>query len=467
MEKRCIKADVVVVGAGLTGLTIAYWLSRNGVNVHVVEKRQHVGGQIATHQEKGFVFESGPTTGSVSTPEVAELMADLEKTSGGKCVLETAPDAAKRRYIWKGDHFRELPSGLVSAISTPLFTFSDKLRILGEPWRKPGTDPDESVGSLARRRLGRSFVDYAVDPFLSGVYAGNPDTLVTRYALPKLYALEQNYGSFVKGSIAKAKEPKTDRDRLATKKVFSARGGLGNIPHAEAAFVGYDHISLGVKNVSIQPKGEAWETSFIDSEGNACEAVSREVVTTCGAYCLPELLPFVDEQLRTAISSLHYAPVMEVNVGIKNTQGLDYNAFGGLVPSLEKRRVLGILFPSACFEGRAPKGGALFAFFIGGVKHPEMLQMSDEEVRQLVTEEIHQMLKYPAEIEPELISISRHEHAIPQYEASTGQRLKAVKDLEQAYKGLTIAGNLRDGIGMGHRMTQATNIANMIINNLK
>lgn len=151
-EQNPDRADVMVVGAGLTGLTTAYRLSKVGKKVHVVEQRNRVGGQIRTFREDGFVFESGPTTGSVSTPEVAELMSDLAISSGGKCQLETAPDSAKRRLIWKGDRFHDLPSGLWSAVSTPLFRFSDKIRILGEPWRKKGTDPDESVGSLTRRR---------------------------------------------------------------------------------------------------------------------------------------------------------------------------------------------------------------------------------------------------------------------------------------------------------------------------
>ena len=455
--------SVVIIGAGLTGLTTAYCLARKGVEVHVVEKNHHVGGQIRTHHDKGFVFESGPTTGSVSTPEVAELMADLEQTSGGYCVLETAPDAAKRRLIWKGERFRDLPSGLFSAIATPLFRFSDKIRILGEPWRKKGDNPNETVGDMTRRRLGRSFVDYAVDPFLSGVYAGNPDLLVTRYALPKLYNLEQNYGSFIRGSIAKARETKTQRDRLATKKVFSARGGLSQIIDAEADFIGREHIALGVGEVSVKPDGQGgWLTTYVDNQGTRQTVRSLQVVTTCGAYALPELLPFADKAIVQDIAALRYAPVMEVNVGLNDAHGGDYMAFGGLVPSCERRRVLGVLYPSACFQGRAPEGGVLFAFFLGGMRHPEMLAMSDDEVRQLVTDELHHMLKVPAQVAPDLIHISRHEKAIPQYEASTGDRLVAVDKLQRQFPGLTIGGNLRDGIGMAHRITQATNIANSI-----
>ena len=185
-----MKTDILIIGAGLTGLTTAFTLASKGKNVLVLERMERAGGQIHTHQEDGFVYESGPNTGSISNPEVAELFVELEKVSGGKCKLETAPDASKRRLIWKGDRFRALPSGLGSAIATPLFTLGDKFRILGEPWRKKGDNPDETVGELASRRLGKSFVDYAVDPFLSGIYAGDPNTLITRYALPKLYNLE-------------------------------------------------------------------------------------------------------------------------------------------------------------------------------------------------------------------------------------------------------------------------------------
>lgn len=462
-EKRIPQTDVTIIGAGLTGLTTAYWLSRRGVNVCVVETQSRIGGQIQTNHKNEFIFETGPTTGSVSTPEVAELFSDLAATSGGRCQLETAPDTSKRRLIWKGDRFHDLPSGLLGGLTTPLFRFVDKLRILGEPWRSKGDDPDESVGSLARRRLGRSFVDYAVDPFISGVYAGNPDMLITRYALPKLYNLEQQYGSFIRGAVAKARQPKTDRDRLATKKVFSARGGLSNVIECEAAAIGRQHIITGVRHVTVTPVSDGWQTSFCAVDGTQTTIKSRYVVTTCGAYSLPELLPFVDDLRMRNLSSLVYAPVMEVNVGVCDALGGDYRAFGGLVPTVEHRRVLGILYPSACFTGRAPEGGALFSFFIGGVKHAEMMDLSDAEVEQLVTEELHSMLKFPAHVRPDLIDISRHRKAIPQYDVNSGRRFESVASLQRDYPGLYVAGNLRDGIGMAHRITQATAIANEII----
>lgn len=442
--------DIVVVGAGLTGLSTAFNLRQKGRDVLVLEKENRIGGQIRTHREDGFTFESGPNTGVVSFPEVTELFQNLE----GRCEMETARESSKRRLIWKGNKFHALPSGPLSAITTPLFTLSDKFRILGEPWRKKGTDPDEPVGSLAQRRLGRSFYEYAVDPFVSGVYAGDPMKLTTRYALPKLYNLEARYGSFIRGAMAKAKEPKTDRDRLVTKKVFSARGGLEHLVEALAENI---DIMLNARDIRINPESQGWWKVTFDN--GAHEVRCHHVITTVGAYELPQLLPFVPDHDLRPISQLYYAPVIQVCVGIRHAFGLVYPTFGGLVPSKEQQRVLGILFPSECFVERAPEGGALYSYFMGGARHADYLSKSDEEIRAIVVDAFHSMLKYPIGVEPDMIRIFRHEHAIPQYGVDSGARFEAVARLQQQYPGLILAGNLRDGIGMGNRIHQGAEIA--------
>lgn len=460
MSGECINTymimnrDTVVIGAGITGLTCAFRLKEKGADVAVVECLDRVGGQIHTVREEGFVFESGPNTGVIKYPEVAELFEQL----GARCTAEVAPDSSKRRLIWKGNRFHDLPSSPLSALRTPLFTWKDKLRILGEPWRKRGTDPYESVGSLAERRLGKSYADYAVDPFLSGVYAGDPYRLPVRLALPLLYKLEQEHGSFVRGAIAKAKQPKTERDRKATKKVFSAEGGFSNLVDALADAIGRERIVTGANRTRITPHGEGWKVEY-EHEGSPCTIHARKVVTTCAAYALPELLPFIDRETMARLSNLYYAPVVQVGVGIRDTGGHDWKAFGGLVPSCERKDVLGILFPSACFDGRAPQGGASMACFMGGVRHPEVLRKSDEELTRIVNAALHDMLKYPEGKTADVVRIFRHERAIPQYEASTDLRLAAIGQVQQAYPNLVIAGNLRDGIGMGDRIRQACDIA--------
>lgn len=448
------QTEIVVIGAGLTGLTTAFHLTRNGRKVHLLERSDRAGGQIHTLRENGFIFESGPNTGVVSYPEVAELFAALSPS----CELETAHEEAKRRLIWKGDRFRELPSGLLSAVTTPLFTLTDKFRILGEPFRAKGIDPDESVGELAARRLGKSFLQYAVDPFLSGVYAGDPMKLITRYALPKLYNLEQQYGGFIKGTIAKVRLPKTERDRLATKKVFSATGGLDRLTEALAEAIGKEHMTTSASCITLHPSGTGWQIDYTTASGSHTLRAGK-VITTTGAYALPELLPFIDKKEMDKISNLHYAPVVQASVGIRNTNGMDFNAFGGLVPSCEKKEVLGILFPSACFDGRAPEGGALFSFFIGGVKHAELTRWPDAELEELILRQFHSMLKFPMEVKPDMIRIFRHPRAIPQYEQSSGERFRTIEELEKRYPGLILAGNIKGGIGMADRIRQAASIA--------
>ncbi|HKK10907.1 MAG TPA: protoporphyrinogen oxidase, partial [Bacteroidales bacterium] len=222
------KVDVVVIGAGLTGLTAAYYLSKNNKSVKVIEQNKNIGGVIQTHREDEFVYESGPNTGVLSTPEAAELLEDLSDL----CKLEIADEAAKNRWVWKGDSWQELPSGLMGGITTPLFALKDKFRILGEPFRKKGTNPNESLDQLVKRRMGKSFLEYAVDPFVLGIYAGDPSYLVPRFALPKLYNLEQNYGSFIGGAMKKKKEPKSEQEKKATREVFSVEGGLSNLTDA-------------------------------------------------------------------------------------------------------------------------------------------------------------------------------------------------------------------------------------------
>ncbi len=449
--------DVIVIGAGLTGLTLAYRLKRAGADVVIVERGDRVGGQIASHKEKGFLFESGPNTGTVSSPEVAELFADL----GDACSMETAGDGAGRRLIWCRGKLRPLPYSLWSGATTPLFSLSDKLRLLGEPWRRKGSDPDESVADMVKRRMGRSFLDYAVDPFIGGIYAGDPSRLVTRYALPKLYRLEQTYGSFIRGGIAKAKEPKSDRDKLATKKIFSAGGGLETLCKAMAEAIGYENIMLSAHDVKVaSAENGLWRVSC-DKGDLEC----RYVVTTVGSYELPEILQWLPASETEAITNLEYAPVVQVSVGVSDCKGRRFDAFGALMPSCEGRRPLGILFPSGCFSGRAPEGGALFSFFIGGMRGKEYFGLGDDEIKRMVCEEMRDVLGL--DTEPDLIRIWRHQHAIPQYDASTGRRLEAVENIQKRYPGLIIAGNLRDGIGMSDRIKQGCTVAGEIIDRLK
>lgn len=446
------EVDVVVIGAGITGLVTTFLLKQKGLRVILVEKNNRVGGQIQTITEDGFVFESGPNTGVVSNAEVVELFDKLNSD----CPLEIARKEAKVRLIWKNNHFYSLPAGLVDAINTPLFTWKDKVGILFEPFRKKGTNPVESIASLTRRRLGKSFLDYAVDPFISGIYAGDPEKLVTQFALPKLYNLEQNYGSFIRGAIKKAKEPKNERDKKVTKEVFSTPQGFGTLVQTLARKIGSDTIRLSAEEIEVVSTSEGWNTTLVGCQELLC---SKYVISTVSGYALPSLFPFVKSHELAPISSLNYAPVIQIGVGIRNNS-LIPNAFGGLIPSCEKQRMLGILFPSSCFANRAPNDGGVLSFFIGGSKHPEYLSYTDEQLIELVKDSLHRMLNFPVGYTPDKIKIFRHKQAIPQYEVDSELRYSAIRLIQKRYPGLILGGGIRDGIGLADRIKQATMIAN-------
>ncbi len=445
------QTKVAIIGAGITGLTTAYYLKKAGLDVTVFEKNSRPGGVMYSFERAGFTYEYGPNTGTLSNIETVRLLMDELKND---VEIQIPDKRSKKRLIWKSGKWHVLPADPVGGLLTPLFTMKDKFRILGEPFRKPGTDPLESVADLVIRRMGKSYLDYAIDPFISGIYAGDPHYLVTKYALPKLYDLEQDYGSFIGGAIKKGKEPKTDDDRRVTKEIFSARGGLVAIINALVQKIGEQNLLLNTE-AHVSKNGDTYVVN-----GQPYDVV----VSTAGAYALPQIFDFLTDAQLEPITRLIYAKVAEIAIGFKQWQGMDLNAFGGLIPTLENKNILGILFMSTLFPGRAPEGGALLTAFVGGIKKPHLVEMSKDELIALLEPEFKQLLGLK-QFNPDLLEVFFHDKAIAQYGADSQQRLDAIAAIENKHKNLYLAGSIRDGIGMADRIKQATAIAEEIVQN--
>ncbi len=441
--------NIAIIGAGITGLSAAFYAKKNGNSVTVFEKMDRVGGVMHSVSKNGFVYETGPSTGTVSLPEVVELYEDL----GIPHLLEEAPSVAGNRFILKNGKLCPIPSGIISGLLTPLFSWKDKFGMPFEPFRKRGTDPEENLSAMVKRRLGQSILDYAVDPFVSGVYAGNPDVMVPKYALPKLYNLEHNYGSFIRGSLAKMKEPKSARDKKATKKVFSTRGGLSVLAEHLQNAVGQERFVLG-KSPEVIPENGKYKVRA----GENLYGPFDRVIYTAGASHVFEALPFAKEKFPGA-SEVLYAKVSEVAIGFNKWDGVPLNGFGALMPSKEKKNILGILYMSTLFSGRAPQGGALLSVFVGGLNHPEFMELPAEQFREMVSRDVADILKIP-HFAPDLFEVFHHAEAIPQYDLKTPIREKAYKGIEAAYPGIFMGGNGIDGIGMAKRIAQGRELAN-------
>ena len=213
---------------------------------------------------------------------------------------------------------------------------------------------------------------------------------------------------------------------------------------------------MNAKNIIIHPEQERFQIQT-EINGNQEIILAKKVITTAGTNELLPLLPFLTEAEKQPFNDLKYASVIQVIVGYHNWKGINLNAFGGLVPTIEKRNILGALFTSSFFTGRAPKKGALISVFMGGTKRPEIYEMDDEDLETLISRDLREMMGMPI-FRPDLFEIYRYKYAIPQYGLSSAQRFETINQIQQKYPGLILAGNIRDGIGMADRIKQARTI---------
>lgn len=447
------KTDLLIIGSGVTGLTMGHYLNKHGKDFLIIDKLDRAGGVVHTDSKDGFLYENGPNTALISNVSVVQLLDDLKE----QCNLKIGSKLVNKRYILKKGKWEAMPMGPLSAIKTPLFSLKDKFKVLGEPFRAKGTNPDESLAGLVKRRLGKSFLEYAIDPFILGVYAGDPDLLITKYALPKLYNLEQKYGSFIGGSIKKGKEPKTELEKKANKAMYSFEGGFQAFVNALLDSAGKEHFILGAEQLKVEKIETGYLVSYINKEGQESQIESKRLISTSGAHALENVFSFIPKEKMDKLSNLKYAKVVEIALGFKKWKGMPLDGFGGLIPHKEDRKLLGVMFMSALFEGRAPKEGALFSIFMGGIRRPEIINMSDDEIKKILEEEFVSIMGVD-DFNPELLEIHRHAYAIPQYGIESKARFETIQSIEKEFEGLTIAGNLRNGIGMADRIEQATEI---------
>jgi len=233
------------------------------------------------------------------------------------------------------------------------------------------------------------------------------------------------------------------------------KGGLGNLIKALVKNIGEENISLNCEQLYF-------EKTKNNYKANNHNEIFSHVISTVGAYELSHLFPFAETEKISMVNRLEYAKVVQVSLGFKTWKGVELKAFGGLVPSKENRGILGVLFLSSFLKNKAPENGALLSIFLGGVRKPEMVELNDTRIVEIVKNEITEMMRLE-KFEPDLLKIFRYRHAIPQYGIESEQKLKAIEELENTYPGLILGGNIRDGIGMADRIKQGKTLATQII----
>ncbi len=442
--------DVAILGGGISGLTAALALKQRGHRVALLEASDAPGGCIRTWSQDGFLFELGPNTVIDNAPQVAELCraADVEADR------LIAQPAAKKRFVVKRGGLVPLPGGPIGFLKTPLFSLRAKLRLLREPFiGRPADGVEESIAQFARRRLGAEFLDYAVGPFVSGVYAGDPEKLSVQHATAKIYALEEKHGSLIRGAFAKRKGPAPGG------KLFSFARGLDALPLAIASALG-ESWCPDTRVESIARGGETFDV-IATNGATAQPRRARAVVVAIPATAASAALRDLDEDGADAIADLPYADVAVVSLGYRRADvAHPLDGFGFLAPSVETRHVLGCLFPSSLFPDRAPADHVALSAFVGGACHPDRVTASEDEVLAATLRDLTPLLGLRGD--PALSRVERWRPAIPQYNVGHGARKLAAEQLEGRQPGLFLSGNLLYGVSVADCIRNAWTLAERV-----
>jgi oxygen-dependent protoporphyrinogen oxidase len=447
---------VVIVGAGISGLTAAYWLKKAGVDVLVLEQGATVGGTMQTLREDGWLVETGPNSALETTPLFGEMFEGLG-------ILDQrvyANEKSNRRYILRDGMLHPLPMSPAAFLGSRLWSAAGKLRLLKEPF-VGRAEKEETIAEFVQRRLGREFLDYAINPFVAGVYAGNPEQLSVRAAFPKLYALEEKYGGLIKGMIKGAKERRqraeTAKDRA---RMFSFVDGMGTFPQAIARMLG-DAVQTNTRVVGIERSDSSSWTVLFASQGRTDAVQAAAVIIATPAAHAAQMVARIAPSLAEKLSAIYYPPVAEVFLGFRHEQiprALD--GFGFLIPAKEQRNILGTIWSSAIFPNRSPEGHAALTTFVGGSRQPEMCGLSDEDLIRIVTEELHAIMGVVGQ--PVFSKVLRWEKAIPQYNLGYLDIMSEVERCEAEVPGLFFCSNFRGGIAVGDCVMSGKRIADRV-----
>ncbi len=456
--------SIAIIGAGITGLTAAFYLKRAGVAVTVYEAGGRAGGVIQSLRKDGFLAEFGPNTILETSPKIAQLVRDAGLESRR---LNSDPKA-EARYVVRYRRPIAMPSQL-GIFTSELLSVKAKFALLREPFvprRRDGRE--ESIAEFVVRRLNREFLDQMIDALVAGIYAGDPHKLSLSHAFPRLKALEDKYGSMIKGQIFGAHDRKksgeVSKDRAAK---FSFDEGLQVLPDTLAAQLG-DSLGLNTAVTKLTRAGDGWRVTTTNGESEF------GAVIYCGtAYRLAELgieaaqaalprrpgdEPAQQRRPIEAFSEIRYPPVVSVVLGFRREDvAHSCQGYGMLIPKIEGFKILGTIFSSALFPNRAPAGHVMLTSYVGGERYPELASLPPDQLIETTLADLRVLLGVKGK--PVFTQTAVYPRAIPQYNVGYGKYRQLLTDLEAAAPGLLFAGHYRDGVSLGDSIVSGVNIA--------
>src|SRR5215468_466258 len=449
-----MNVDSIIIGAGVSGLVAAHHLKKMGRDLLLVESGDHVGGVIQSREVEGFLIERGPNS-LRGSHEFLDLVEELNLTGE----LITA-DPRAPAYVYAGGELHAVPMSPPALVKTKLISNAAKLRLLREPFVKSRRGGgEESVASFVRRRLGDEILERLVEPFLSGVYAGDPEELSLQACFPKLAEFEAEAGGILRGALRAAKQSRKEASKpkrsLRPYRLCSFRHGLSALPEALAKSLG-DSLLTRARIIDISSTG-GFEIK-IEHRGEIKTINSSTLVLSTPAYVAGRLLSGIAPEIAALVAEIPYVSIVSVPLAYRAEQvSRKLDGFGFLAPRGEGLRTLGSIWNSSLFAGRAPEGWACLTNFIGGATDREAIKLSDEELIRIVHNDLNKALGLSGE--PRRLPITRYERAIPQYTLGHAARVERIESLLRDTHGLWISGNYLRGVSLGDCIKNADRVA--------
>ncbi len=445
--------QAIVIGGGISGLTCAFGLKQLGISVVVLEASGRPGGVIRSVEEGGFLFELGPQS-FLATEKLLELIGQLGLQNE---FLQADPKAP--RYILLNGRLHPAPLAPPSLLSTPLLSTRSKWRLLTEPFRRScPPETDESIADFVRRKFGSELLDHLVAPFVSGVYAGDPERLSLRAAFPSLHEWESKYGSVIRGAMKSRPEKGKPRPALA-----SFRRGVATLPQTLAQQLGdcfWPNTTLdAIRRESTN--GKPGYLLEITRSGKPMQLQAPAIVFATPTAATKQILAPISPGFSQALGKIEYAPVAVVAVAYRRQQMQHLlDGFGFLVPRTEGLRVLGTVWNSSLFPGRAPDGMVVLTSFIGGATDPQAVNLKDDEIAAIVQKENAQVLRITGS--PVTHAVHRCPRALPQYNLGHSAIIATLREQLTQLPGLFITGNYLEGPAIGACVEHAFRTADSV-----
>jgi len=441
---------IAIVGGGISGLAAAFALEERrrageALEFVVYESSPRFGGVLFTEQVEGCLIEAGPDSFLTEKPWAADLCRRL----GIEDQLIGSNDADRKTYILVKGKLVPMPDGLMfmvptqlsPAILSSLFSPATKLRVAREWWYPARvSNGDESVAALVERHYGAEMVDRLADPLLAGVYGGEAAQLSVRAVLPRFVEMESKYGSLGRGMLAARKNVQRS---LPAPSIFSSlKGGMQQLGEALVARLPAEALRANSPVQAVQRQDRGW----VVSAGYASDQFDAVIVAT-PASAAAVLLEIASAELASELRAISYSSSVTVALGFdQNVRVALPPGFGFLVPRREGKRLLAATFVHNKFPHRAPKDIAVVRCFLGGSRDEQVLQLTDENILNIVRDELRQILGVKAD--PLFTRLYRWKGAMAQYTVGHLERLQRIEGLVKPLPGLALAGNAYRGIGV-------------------